>query len=99
MTSPFSVDLARLQAVTERMATFDRALDGHLDQLDRRIARLHTTWSGDAAVAQRRAHDEWMRAARQMRAALATMRSITETAHGNYHAAVVANVQMWDGAQ
>jgi WXG100 family type VII secretion target len=98
MTSPFSVDLARMQSVTERMAKFDTALDVHLDKLDHRIARLHTTWFGDAARAQRDAHDEWMRAARQMRSALATMRSITETAHGNYHAAVTANVRMWDDA-
>ncbi len=98
MPSRFSVNLARMQAVTERMAKFDTALDVHLDKLDARIARLHTTWSGDAAVAQRDAHDEWMRAARQMRAALATMRSITATAHGNYHAAVVTNVRMWDEA-
>jgi WXG100 family type VII secretion target len=98
MTSQFSVDLARMQTVTERMATFDTALDAHLDKLDRRIARLHTSWSGDAALAQRRAHDEWMEAARQMRAALAMMRSITDTAHGNYRGAVTANVRMWDEA-
>jgi WXG100 family type VII secretion target len=94
----YTADLARMRDVAERMAKFDTALDVHLEKLDRRIAGLHTTWSGDAALAQRDAHDGWMRAARQMREALATMRSITETAHGNYNAAVVANVRMWDAA-
>jgi WXG100 family type VII secretion target len=98
MGSAYAVDLARMREVAERMAKFDNALDVHLEKLDRRIARLHTTWSGDAALAQRDAHDGWMRAARQMREALVTMRSITETARDNYHAAVTANVRMWDAA-
>lgn len=96
MTSRFSVDLDQLRTVVERMGAFDTALDVHLEKLDARIARLHTTWSGDTAQAQREAHDEWMRAAQGMRHALAAMRSIAQTAHGNYDAAVAANVRMWN---
>jgi WXG100 family type VII secretion target len=96
MATRFSVDLDRMEFVTERMARFDTALDVHLENLDARIRRLHVTWSGDAAQAQHDAHEEWLRAAGQMRAALATMRSITETAHGNYQAAIQANLSMWD---
>ncbi len=98
MGSPYSVDLDRMVDVVERMAKFDTALDAQLEKLDRRITRLHTTWTGDAARAQREAHEEWMHAATSMRQALATMRSITKTAHGNYHGAVTANVRMWDAA-
>ena len=98
MGSPYSVDLDRMADAVERMAKFGTTLDVQLEKLDRRIARLHTTWSGDAARAQREAHEEWMRAATSMRQALATMRSITKTAHDNYHGAVAANVRMWDAA-
>ena len=96
MTSRFSVDLDHLDSVVSRMGAFDIALDEHLRKLDARIGRLHTTWTGDTARAQRDAHDEWMRAARSMRQAQATMRGIAETAHGNYQAAVAANVRMWN---
>jgi WXG100 family type VII secretion target len=96
MTARFSVDLDQLLSVVERMGAFDTALAVHLEKLDARIARLHTTWSGDTAQAQGDAHAEWMRAASSMRQALATMRSIAETAHGNYQAAVAANVRMWN---
>jgi WXG100 family type VII secretion target len=98
MGSPYSADLERMSDVVERMARFDTALDVHLEKLDRRIARLHTTWTGDAARTQHEAHREWMRAATDMRSALATMRSITATARSNYHVAVIANLRMWDDA-
>jgi WXG100 family type VII secretion target len=97
MAPRFSVDLNRLQEAVDRMGTFDTALSAHLDDLDARISRLHRTWGGDAAQAQRHAHAEWMAAAKEMRAALATMRSISSTAHRNYTAAVATNVRMWDG--
>ena len=96
MTSRFSVDLDRLDHVIDQMGAFDTALGEHLETLDARIARLHTTWSGETAQAQREAHDEWMRAARSMRQAQVTMRGVAETAHSNYHAAVAANVRMWN---
>jgi WXG100 family type VII secretion target len=97
MAPRFSVDLNRMEEAIDRMGTFDTALSAHLDDVDARIGRLHRTWSGDAAEAQRRAHAEWMAAAKQMRTALTTMRSIATTAHDNYAAAVAANVAMWDG--
>jgi WXG100 family type VII secretion target len=98
MTAPFSVDLDRMQTAIEQMTRFDTALGVHLERLDARIDRLHTKWSGDAAEAHRRAHKQWLRAARDMRHALQTLRSISETAHRNYQSAVAANGRMWDEA-
>jgi WXG100 family type VII secretion target len=94
----YSVDLDQLDHVIEGMGTFDTALDEHMKKLDARINRLHTTWSGDAARAQKAEHDKWMQAAREMRHAMATMRSAARTAHGNYTRAIAANVSMWDEA-
>jgi WXG100 family type VII secretion target len=92
----YSVDLDELDAVITRMGKFDAALDEHMNKLDARIARLHKTWSGEAAVAQKAEHDKWMQAAREMRQAMATMRSAGKTAHGNYTRAIAANVDMWN---
>lgn len=92
----YSVDLDELDRVIERMATFDSALDGHLSKLETRIERLHTTWTGDAAKAQKAEHDKWMQAARDMRQAMATMRSASKTAHANYTRAINTNVSMWN---
>ncbi len=90
----YSVDLDQLDHVIGRMAKFDTALDAK--KLDARTNRLHTTWSDDAAKAQKAEHDKWMQAAREMRHAMATMRSAGETAHANYTRAIAANVSMWD---
>ena len=94
----YSVDLEELDGVITRMAKFDTALDEHMAKLDARIDRLHKTWTGDAAVAQKAEHDKWMQAAREMRHAMATMRSAGKTAHANYTRAINANVGMWDEA-
>jgi WXG100 family type VII secretion target len=93
----YSVDLDELDAVITRMGKFDAALDEHMTNLDARIKRLHKTWSGDAAVAQKAEHDKWMQAAHEMRQAMATMRSAGKTAHTNYSRAIAANGSMWDG--
>ncbi len=96
MTTPFRVRPAQLAEVVERLGKLDAHLERVTAQVERRVAELSGTWSGEAAEAQRAAHAEWQRGAAQMRAALATMRTIAGTAHANYTAAAAANVRMWD---
>jgi WXG100 family type VII secretion target len=93
----YSVDLDELDALVARMARFDAALAEHMAKLDARIVRLHRTWTGDAAIAQKAEHDKWMQAARDMRQAMAVMRSAGRTAHANYTRALAANASMWNG--
>lgn len=95
MSTPFRVWPAQLADVVERLARLDAHLERVAAQVERRVATLSGTWSGEAAEAQRAAHAEWQRGAAQMRAALATMRAIAGTAHANYTAAAAANVRMW----
>jgi WXG100 family type VII secretion target len=95
VTAGFRVRPAQLADVVVRLGALDAHLQAVVAQVERRVDELHLTWSGDAAQAQRSAHDEWQRGAAQMRAALATMRSIAASAHANYTAAAAANVQMW----
>ena len=41
------------------------------------------------------AHAAWARGARELHVALAQLRRIAATAHGNYGAAIAANRAMW----
>lgn len=96
VSGPFSVDLARLAEMIDQLGSFDRYLEQALDEAGRRVDELHVSWSGQAALAQRAAHEEWVRGARDMRAGLATMRAAAATAHANYTSAVTANTRMWE---
>jgi WXG100 family type VII secretion target len=96
VSDPFTVDLARLAEMIEQLSSFDRYLEQALDEAGRRVDELHVSWSGEAASAQRAAHQEWVRGAEDMRAGLATMRAIAATAHGNYSSAVTTNTRMWE---
>lgn len=91
----FVVDLEILQDVIDRMCGFERSLEQRLDDIDSRVARLHGTWSGDAAADHRLAHRQWLAGAQQMHAAIVTLRRIGATAHANYAAAIAANRAMW----
>ena len=91
----FAVDLTRLDATVAVLGDRTAAVETLLADLDARIARLHELWSGAAAAAQLDAHRRWLAGAQDMRDGLAAMRAAAATAHGNYSAAVAANVAMW----
>jgi WXG100 family type VII secretion target len=92
----FAVDLDELLRSIDEMARTGRALDALLDDVTDRLASLHLTWSGEAAVAQDAAQAEWEAGFREMRAALAQMRRAADTAHGNYGSAALTNLRMWE---
>ena len=95
MSGSYHVRLDRLAETVEHL---DR-LDAHLETMAavavRRVDELHLTWTGEAAAAHRVAHQRWLHGVAEMRSGLQQMRSIAATAHGNYSAAVAANVTMW----
>jgi WXG100 family type VII secretion target len=92
----FSVDLDLLGETVAELARCDQALDDLLDEVSRRVAGLHLTWSGAAAVAQEGAQAEWEAGFREMREALAAMRAAGRVAHGNYGDAASTNLRMWE---
>lgn len=92
------VDLDRLTDIVEQLTRFDRQAEAALEDADGRVDRLHATWTGEAAVRHRRAHEEWRRGVAEMRDGLAQMRRNAEIAHGNYGSAVRANSRMWGQA-
>ncbi|GAB3199829.1 hypothetical protein GCM10027062_17570 [Nocardioides hungaricus] len=91
----FDVDLDELLATVDDLAGCGAALDSLLDEVARRVAALHATWSGRAAVAQAAAQAEWEAGFAGMRDGLADMRATATTAHGNYSDAAGTNMRMW----
>jgi WXG100 family type VII secretion target len=94
----FEVDLDLLDETVEEMARSGEALDDLLDEVSQRVAALHLTWAGRAALAQRGAQAEWETGFRQMREALAAMRTAGRAAHANYADAAATNLRMWERA-
>lgn len=89
------VDLDRLADIVDQMGRFEACLESALAEIDGRVDRMHMTWTGDAAAAHRRAHEEWIRGVAEMRAGFATMRRNARIAHENYRNAIEANGGMW----
>ena len=67
--SEFSVNPAALAAVIDRMTAFDSALEAHLAHAAGSVARLGSSWYGDAGEAERSAQAQWDEGAREMREA------------------------------
>lgn len=91
----FTVDLDALDETIALLAARSAAIAAELATLDGHIARLHDVWSGEAAAAQLAAHRQWLAGAEEMRTGLEEIRAAAATAHGNYSAAVTANLAMW----
>lgn len=92
----FEVELDLLDDTVAAMARSGAALDALLDEVAQRVASLHLSWSGNAAHAQDGAQAEWEAGFRQMREALASMRTAGRVAHGNYLDAATTNLRMWE---
>lgn len=93
--APYAVDLDQLASTIAALDRYGARCDELLAEVDRRVDRLHETWSGRTAESQRDAHERWAAGFAQLRDGLATMRRAAATAEGNYTAAVDANVRMW----
>lgn len=90
----YRVELEELLAFVERLRGFEQRAEAIGARVDRQIADLHTTWSGEGAAAHRANHDEWTAAATQMREALTQLRDAAHNAHRNYTEAVRLNLDM-----
>lgn len=95
----YAVDLERAEAVVASLAAVERSLSEVVVDLRWRVARLHETWSGTAAVAHLDAHRGWESAYAEMHDALVVMRRAVRTASENYAAAASTNVAMWESVR
>ena len=97
MARKFTVDLNELDAVIGLLVRFDADAEELCSEVDQTINRLHVSWSGEGAQAQRAAHERWTAGAAEMRTALEDLHQAAGTAHGNYSRSVAANEGMWAG--
>jgi WXG100 family type VII secretion target len=91
----YRVELEELLAFIEALEDFEQQAEAVASRVDGQINALHTNWSGDAAAAHRRRHDEWVAAAGKMREALAELREVARKAHRNYSGTIEVNMAMW----
>lgn len=97
MTDAFAVDPDELDAVVADIARTEAALETLTNDIERQIAKLHQSWEGLAAVAQREAQREWEQGLMTMRQALAELRAAADQASRNYAEAADTNRSMWEG--
>lgn len=97
MARKFTVDLSLLDEVIGPLARFDTDAGELCGEVDQTVNRLHVSWSGEGAQAQRAAHERWTAGAAEMRTALEDLHQVAGTAHGNYSRSVAANEGMWAG--
>ena len=91
----FAVDAKDLHWVIGELSTCESGLRGLAADLAKQIAKLHSTWEGQAALAHRVAQEEWEHGFLGMRDALADLRAAAQLAHHNYQSAANANLEMW----
>lgn len=97
MSDVFAIDPDELAAVVADIARTESALESLPTDIERQIAKLHETWQGLAAVAQREAQKEWEQGLLTMRQALADLRAAAGQASQNYAQAAETNRSMWEG--
>lgn len=95
MSGAFVVDTDRLDQVVAQLEALERTASTIVDEVQQRVDAIAGFWTGDAAVAARAAHEEWLAGAHDMQTALAALRALTRTAHENYTGAIAANQRMW----
>lgn len=89
------MDPQALADAVQRMVAFQRHAEDIITEIDARVTRLHSSWSGEAAAAHAAAHQHWVRGESMMRQALAQLQKVATTAHGNYTDAMSTNLSMW----
>ena len=95
MTVRYRVDLDALDRVIGELDAFAKTLEAQLHELDRSNAALHITWEGEAAAANKLAHQKLAQGALEVHQALTTMHAAARNAHAHYQAAAQANIATW----
>lgn len=95
MAEAFSVDPQSLSEALAEMADFQRTAESLLAEIEATVARLHGTWTGQAAAAHAEAHRSWTHGAGLMQEALKRLYGVGDTAHANYTGVMQTNQSMW----
>ena len=91
----FVIEVDELDDLVGDLENCERDLTHLVADLESQMVRLHCSWQGLAATAQREAHQEWSRGMAAMHAALSELRAAARQAHDHYADAATTNVDMW----
>ncbi|EFV14978.1 WXG100 family type VII secretion target [Segniliparus rugosus] len=95
MARDFKVDLSHMQQTIDKMTQFTAQAESWCQEVDADVQSLHGTWSGEAASAQKAAHDQWVAGLNAMKADLEKLKKIAQDGHANYTDAGNKNKEMW----
>lgn len=95
MARKFKVDLDHMSRTIAQMTAFTGQAESWCQEVDSDVQSLHGQWSGEAAAAQKSAHDQWVAAIDAMRADLDKLKKIAQDGHANYTEAGKKNKEMW----
>ena len=95
MARKFKIDLDHMSQTIDQMAQFTSQAESWCDEVDSDVQSLHGTWSGEAAAAQKAAHDQWVAGINAMKADLEKLKKIAQDGHTNYTDAGNKNKEMW----
>lgn len=95
----YSVDLARAREVVASLSAVEGSLGEVVGDLRWRVARLHSLWQGEAALAHLDAHRAWSAAYDDMHEALAAMRRAVHLAAEAYAEAAATNTANWESVR
>lgn len=94
MAGGYTVDLDELDNLTARLRGYQGFLTENLDELERRVRALSSTWSGVAAGAFAAAHRDWEMGVTDVKEGLQALEATAVRAHTSYSDAVAANLKM-----
>ncbi|BAU84434.1 hypothetical protein SLA_3526 [Streptomyces laurentii] len=92
-----TVDFAALQRLSGDLENILRALNGRLDTLYERVAKVVVTWEGEAREAFIDELDKWSHQADDLKAAQAWLHEVVTKGHLNYAAANRSVLEGWGG--
>lgn len=89
------VDFAALENMVHSIERTLAETESTLESLAGSVDRLVGMWAGSAAEGFQRTVAEWTNGQQDLRAQLAALRDLVETAHDNHADALAANIAMW----
>ena len=91
----YKADPEQIAALIATAEQISGRIEERLAQVDQEVAALHVAWAGAAANEHQAKHDEWTRAAREMREAVDELKGDARRAHDSYTTAADHNQGMW----
>ena len=91
----YRIDLGQVEEFAKVLDQFVKYVEDRVGALDARIDELHVSWTGEAAVAHRDAHERWRAGAAEMNEAVADIRKSADHSHAAFSGVQELHRRMW----